>query len=196
MIEKKNRIIDASLIEFSKNGYDGASTNSIAKAAKVSKGLIFHYFGSKQELFNYLVEHVMEIFMEKHLSNIEFQSDDFIERLYETYIYKLDIYRSEVPVIEFTKKFLMENNKWKDTVLKAQKDVVTDIYRQLYEDVDVTKIKEGLEMNDIFELSHYIFKGAAEQLMHKGVALKDFTDPKYEEFWVKWINVIRTCVYK
>ena len=44
------------LEEFSEKGFDRASTNSIAERAGVSKGLVFHYFGSKQRLYRELVE--------------------------------------------------------------------------------------------------------------------------------------------
>lgn len=47
----KKRIIDAAIIEFGENGYANASTNRICSAAKVSKGLLFHYFGTKDQLF-------------------------------------------------------------------------------------------------------------------------------------------------
>ena len=33
--------------EFAEKGYDNASTNSIVDAVGTSKGLLFHYFGSK-----------------------------------------------------------------------------------------------------------------------------------------------------
>lgn len=53
---KKQEIIAACLREFSEHGYDKASTNSICEAAGVSKGLLFHYFGSKKKIFLFLVE--------------------------------------------------------------------------------------------------------------------------------------------
>jgi AcrR family transcriptional regulator len=49
--EKRKRIISISMEEFLNNGYSGASTNTITSKAGISKGLLFHYFGSKKELF-------------------------------------------------------------------------------------------------------------------------------------------------
>lgn len=52
----KRRIINGALKEFSQNGYRGSSVNSICVIENVSKGIIYHYFESKDELFLICVE--------------------------------------------------------------------------------------------------------------------------------------------
>jgi AcrR family transcriptional regulator len=49
--ESRHKIIEAALREFGEHGYDGASTNQICQAAGISKGLLYHYFKSKENLF-------------------------------------------------------------------------------------------------------------------------------------------------
>lgn len=60
MNETKTRIIQQALKYFAENDYDRASLNSIAKALKITKGGIYHYFESKENLFmeviNYLAD--------------------------------------------------------------------------------------------------------------------------------------------
>jgi AcrR family transcriptional regulator len=48
--EKQRTILDAALTEFSERGYHKANTNTICEKAGISKGLLFHYFGSKKAL--------------------------------------------------------------------------------------------------------------------------------------------------
>lgn len=48
---KKDEILQACMEEFAHYGYEGANTNRIAERAGVSKGLLFHYFGSKEKLY-------------------------------------------------------------------------------------------------------------------------------------------------
>lgn len=50
-IEVKNKIVESALITFSKYGYDKTRMDDIAVAAKVSKGTLYLYFRSKEELF-------------------------------------------------------------------------------------------------------------------------------------------------
>lgn len=59
MDTRRSAIWEACLEEFSEKGYDRASTNSIAERAGVSKGLLFHYFKNKQQLYRELVEWCM-----------------------------------------------------------------------------------------------------------------------------------------
>jgi TetR/AcrR family transcriptional regulator, repressor for uid operon len=50
-IETKSKIVESALIVFSKYGYDKTRMDDIAEAAKVSKGTLYLYFRSKEELF-------------------------------------------------------------------------------------------------------------------------------------------------
>jgi len=49
--EKRQRIYDAAIHEFLKNGYDNANTNRIAKNANISIGSLFKYFENKEDIF-------------------------------------------------------------------------------------------------------------------------------------------------
>lgn len=52
----KEKILNAALQEFGQKGYVEASTNSICKNYEISKGLLFHYYKTKDELFLICVE--------------------------------------------------------------------------------------------------------------------------------------------
>lgn len=56
---RRAQILDAALVEFAEKGFAGASTNAIADRAKVAKGLLFHHFGSKEELFYAVADDVI-----------------------------------------------------------------------------------------------------------------------------------------
>lgn len=47
----KKKIIDSAIEEFNKCGYDKASMNQICKKGQISKGIIYHYFQDKEELY-------------------------------------------------------------------------------------------------------------------------------------------------
>ena len=52
----KRRILDAALQEFATLGFGGARVDTIAEKAAANKGLIYAYFGSKEELFTAVLE--------------------------------------------------------------------------------------------------------------------------------------------
>ena len=55
------KITRAALVTFAEYGYHGASMEQIMQASGLSKGLVYHYFPSKEELFLHLVDSAFEI---------------------------------------------------------------------------------------------------------------------------------------
>ena len=56
---RPSEIIDAALIEFVEHGFSGSRLEDIARRAGCTKGTIFLYFESKQELFKAMVRRTM-----------------------------------------------------------------------------------------------------------------------------------------
>jgi TetR/AcrR family transcriptional regulator len=56
----QERILAAAQAEFARKGYDGARIDAIVARAKVSKNLIYHYFGSKERLYILVLERTYE----------------------------------------------------------------------------------------------------------------------------------------
>ena len=52
----QQKILKAATQEFSKKGFDGARVDCIAGLAGVNKQMIYHYFGSKDDLFTTVLE--------------------------------------------------------------------------------------------------------------------------------------------
>lgn len=59
--EAKARITKAALEVFVEYGFHGATMNQVTQASGVSKGLVYHYFPSKEKLFYHLVHSSLEI---------------------------------------------------------------------------------------------------------------------------------------
>ncbi|MBD2862285.1 TetR/AcrR family transcriptional regulator [Paenibacillus sp. IB182363] len=69
MIEAKEQLVlKCALAEFSEHGYRNASTNRIVKAADTSKGILFHYFGSKKQLMLTVLDQSLDVF-DQYLEN-------------------------------------------------------------------------------------------------------------------------------
>ena len=70
---KQTTIINASLSCFGRYGYDKASINDIAVEAGISKASVFQYFGSKKQLYAYLLDYAGKTILES------FRQEDFNE---------------------------------------------------------------------------------------------------------------------
>jgi AcrR family transcriptional regulator len=49
--QSRERILEAALAEFAAKGFAGARVDAIARAAKINKRMLYHYFGDKEVLF-------------------------------------------------------------------------------------------------------------------------------------------------
>jgi TetR/AcrR family transcriptional regulator, repressor for uid operon len=68
-VEVKGKIVESALIAFSKYGYDKTRMDDIAEAAKVSKGTLYLYFRSKEELF-YAISETNILRLKEQLSTL------------------------------------------------------------------------------------------------------------------------------
>jgi AcrR family transcriptional regulator len=56
----RRRLLDAAFAEFAQHGIAGARVDRIAAAAKANKAQIYHYFGSKDDLFDAVFDDLVE----------------------------------------------------------------------------------------------------------------------------------------
>lgn len=59
-VKRKENIITAGLKIFCEKGYEGATVDDIVKKAECSHGLFYHYFKSKKEIFNAVIENAQK----------------------------------------------------------------------------------------------------------------------------------------
>ena len=84
--EKKRKIIDAALIEFSENTVDNAGVNSIAKRAGISRTTLYYYFSDINDIFSVVIDEIMMKFKENMFVNGDDQIDIF-EGFYNYFVY-------------------------------------------------------------------------------------------------------------
>lgn len=79
--EKQNKIIETAIAEFAQNGYSNASTNRIVKECDISKGSLFKYFESKEELYFFIVDTVADEMMRDMERGLGELSAELFQRL-------------------------------------------------------------------------------------------------------------------
>ena len=96
--------------EFAAKGYDHASTNKIVEDACIAKGLLFHYFKSKKQLFLYLYQSCVQMMSDVVLSKVDFDEADLFKRLHGVQIAKFDLIRIHPDIIEFIQGAYVEQS--------------------------------------------------------------------------------------
>lgn len=103
--EKVVRVINSALEIFTKNDYEKASMNNMVKSSGVSKGLIYHYFGNKEGLFNFLFELAMHMSYKSIDDSIDWSNTDFFDRYKMVLAAKLDYIKTYPYMIGFFDKY-------------------------------------------------------------------------------------------
>ena len=174
--EKKDLIIKVAIEEFVKNGYEKTSTDVITKRAGISKGILFHYFKSKKNLYLYLVNYVKDFLTEIAMEELKkIQSDDFFERIKEIVLLKQKL----------TVQYLQETQFITDAFINppvAVKEEMEEIIKKYYEAyqedfllehvyikdlIQTEKLREDISVDNVIRMTMFI----AEQLSNKYLAL-------------------------
>jgi len=108
---KQQRIFSAALTEFSKEGYAGASLNSIVKKIGISKGSLFNYFFDKHGLFLFVFEQALEM-VKDYLRRVrdETASDDLFTRLEKSLLAGVAFIRGHPRVYKIYLRVLFESD--------------------------------------------------------------------------------------
>lgn len=89
--EKQATIIKNGIDVFSKYSFSDANTDLITKQAGISKGLLFHYFGSKKNFYLYLLEYALELLTQFELSEKQEDVNGFYEILFNSMDKKIQL---------------------------------------------------------------------------------------------------------
>jgi len=86
---QRQRILDKSLELFSRRGFAQTAVADIARESNISKGLLYHYFSSKEQLFEEILTSSFDIIFEFLVGN---QDGILTQREFEEFI--LNIFKS------------------------------------------------------------------------------------------------------
>lgn len=188
--EKQTRIIYAALREFGRYGYAKTSADQIAKAAEISKGMVFHYFGNKLSLYEYLMDYSLYHLAKYFEGAYELLRDlDYLEQYRELTRIKLVSYAENPYVFEFVSMLFLhpENGE----VSKKGKETLQRIYALRKEAMDALRgsantraFRKDMDADTIKRYMAWMIEGYSQEIIQRlaGVQLADIDlDPYWKE---------------
>ncbi|WP_413305031.1 TetR/AcrR family transcriptional regulator [Bacillus sp. 1P10SD] len=197
--EKQNRIINAAIQEFAQKGYSNASTNEIVKEAGISKGLLFHYFQNKKQLFLFLFDSCVELITDDFYKKIDLTETDFFQRIRQSVLIKMELLAQYPDLFKFVEKAYMEDAA--DIQAEMQKKVreLNHInIGKIYEGIDVSKFRDDIDIQKIFKIITWTFEKLSDEELYKAKLI-----PNYEIDYQKvqkeaevYFEILIKCFYK
>ncbi len=193
--KKQERIINAALKEFARNGYDKASTNEIVKEAEISKGSLFNYFNNKKDLFLFLLNHVAKV-IEQIYSEVDWNEPDFFERMRQLGLVKFKIYKKFPYSFNFLKALAHEDAaEVKTAISKVKKTLVSTGLERGYQNIDWTKFREDFNRKKVINIINWTMLSFAEENMNKLDSIDDVGMEVLSES-DEYFDILKRCFYK
>ncbi len=163
-VEKQARIVNAALLVFGTNGYKKASINDIAMAAGISKAMVFHYFGTKKELYIYLVSmcgHFLEdAFVQALPEIISEKHSDFFERVRLSTEIKTTLLKKHPAILSFVNTMYNETNPEVRPSINEMLANSEGLRKQVaVSGVDIHKFKDGVKPEIVMRILTWMSEG-------------------------------------
>lgn len=199
--DKKQRILEVCILEFADKGYEKASTNAIIKGAKISKGILFHYFGNKKSLFLYVVEYSIQLLLMEYRKYPLQESSDIFERITELGMIKLKVSHNINPSINMLvmQAFINTPEDIRAEIQGKYKQLSNEVMPSIFRDIDTSKFRNNVDPKKSLEMVMLFLEALQEKYTkeYKGREQELLSDmDKIMEEYKEYIEILKFGIYQ
>jgi TetR/AcrR family transcriptional regulator len=197
--DKQDRIMNAAIKEFAQKGYDHASTNEIVKEAGISKGLLFHYFGNKKQMFFFLFDYGIEIITEEFYKKIDLTEPDFFARVRQSVLIKMELLNIYPDIFKFIEVAYLEDSlEVKGELEKKVRELNETNIGRVYKGIDYSKFRSDMDVTKVLKIITWTFEKMSDEELQK-VKLIPGYEIDYQKIQAEleeYLNILTKCFYK
>ncbi|MCL2603613.1 MAG: TetR/AcrR family transcriptional regulator [Defluviitaleaceae bacterium] len=205
--EKRGRIINAAMAEFL-HGFAQAKTDNIVKEAGISKGLLFHYFGTKENLYDFLIDYAIDTIRAEFIEMINPRQPDILDSVWQMSLLKQDISRRFPAMFDFITSTYLDTRHSMNPVQAAHVVKFTQlrdkVLAESFEHCDKSLFRDEIDPQKAIKIIMWSLAGYAEEMTAEakaaglstvGSEARENYDRYLSEFR-DYLNILRTCIYK
>lgn len=190
--EKQDRMINASLKIFALNGYQYASTDDIVKEAGISKGLLFHYFGSKLGLYTFLADYCVR-YMKMEIANAASEKEtDYFVILKDIEQAKLSALKKFPYLQQYLSTMEKETDEAASKAVSEQRSNLGNMYQDVMKKADYSQFRAEADAKRVTKMVDMMFKS----LMFEEIKSGAFKPEHYHSEAVKYIDMLSKLINK
>ncbi|MGK0466517.1 MAG: TetR/AcrR family transcriptional regulator [Clostridium sp.] len=198
-LEKQEKILEASISEFADNGFEKASTNEIVKKAGISKGILFHYFKNKKNLFIFVYDYAIELCMDGFYKKVDQEEKDIFIKLRQIASFKLELMYKYPMIFKFFEVAIGEEcNEVKNEIEERNKNFLESNYSKVFNNIDESKFREGIDVSRAMNIILWTFEGlGVSELQKARTTVSKRVD--YEKVFIEmdiYIDIFKNSFYK
>ncbi len=198
-IEKRDRIINAAIKEFAQKGYDSASTNEIVKEAGISKGLLFHYFKNKKQLFFFLFDYCYNVVADEFYKKVDLTERDFFKRIRQAVQIKTELQAQYPDILTFIQEAMMQDSaEIKVEFDKKIQELTAVNINIVYEGIDLSKFRDDVDVQKILKIIAWTFEKMSDEELLKAKMVPNHKID-YEKVYMEaeeYFEIFIKCFYK
>ncbi len=190
--EKQDRMINAALKVFALHGYRHASTDDIVKEASISKGLLFHYFGSKLGLYTFIYEYSVRYMTLELKAAVSAKETDMFEIIKQTEAAKMQALKGYPYMEQFLNRSMSEDVNEALLAIEGMRNTLTEAYRKIQERMDFSVLPKGVDGEKLCKMLDFTIKG----LMTERFFDASFHPENLYKEIVGYIDMIKEITYR
>ena len=166
--EKQDRMINAALKVFALNGYRHASTDDIVKEAGISKGLLFHYFGSKAGVYEFVYEYSVRYMILELGTKVSRGETDLFEITKQVEQARLDAMKGYPYMQQFLNQCELEDVSEALLVIEDMKHVLEAEYHRINSQISYRGLPTGVDGHRLQKMLELTVKGLLHEKFREG----------------------------
>lgn len=189
--EKQDRMINGALKVFAEQGYRHASTDDIVREAGISKGLLFHYFGSKLGVYTFVYDYSVRYMTLELSSCVDNKCTELFALMKQVEAARMHAMRGYPYMQQFLSRSMTEDVSEVLLAIEEKKELLTDTYDYIWSRVDYSALPENVNGEMLRKMMDFSIKGLmAERLQD------DSFQPEmlYEEV-AAYLDMMKRIVY-
>ena len=190
--EKQDRMINAALKIFAANGYKHASTDDIVAEAGISKGLLFHYFGSKIGLYTFLYDYSVRFMKLELTTGVSSTASDYFEIRKQIEFAKMQVLKNYPYMQRFLERCASETAAEALAATGEQRGAIWELYNSLKGQADRDLFAANVSFEKLDTMLDYTISG----LMAAHAAQTSFRPETFYEEAVSYLDMMREIAYR
>jgi TetR/AcrR family transcriptional regulator, fatty acid metabolism regulator protein len=160
-VDKRRMILDAAVRVFARQGFHTCRVSDIADEAGVAYGLVYHYFGSKDEVLDTLFLERWDVMLEA-IAEVDRRDIAGREKLREIASFIVDSYRHDPDLM---KVIIVEVTRAANSFGAAHLGKITEAYKQIQGIVEEAQRSGEFRAEINAQFAAMAFYGAIEQVL-------------------------------
>ena len=181
--DKHNQIITAAAALFARQGYRKTTIDEIVVGAGISKGLFYHYFNNKKELYIYLYNSYADILSQSIREKVDTSETDLFVRLKQISHTRIDFVINYPNLFNFLYSAYYETHPDVAPLIKGKNEkLLQESYTSSAYNINWSRLRKGLSTDKAIEIITWVAEGFVRKIVAQETVMNKEAYLQFDEY--------------